>query len=61
MQIASLSQCFNRQERVKIGKKGGRLSVISLMSTRYKPCSFSAYLRPTMTLVVNTRVMGGTL
>ena len=61
MQIASLSQCFNRQERVKIGNKGGRLIVMSLISIRYKPCSFSAYLQPTMTLVVNMRVMRGTL
>ena len=61
MQIAGLSQWVSRQEMVKIGMKRGVVSIISLTSTNYEPRSFLAYLRQTLTLVVNTRVMRGTL
>ena len=61
MQIAGLSQWVSRQENVKMGMKRGTVSITSLTSTNYEPRSFFAYLRPTLTLVVNTRVMRGAL
>ena len=61
MQIAGLSQWDSRQEKVKMGTKRGITSITSLKSTNYEPRSFFAYLRPTLTLVVNTRVMRGSL
>ncbi len=61
MQIGGLSQCFNRQKVVKIGKKSGVIDVTSLMTIDYKPCSKFAYLRPTLLLDDFTRVLRGTL
>ena len=61
MQIAGLSQWDNLQEKVKMGTKRDITSITSLTSTNYKPRSFFAYLRPTLTLVVNTRVMRDSL
>ena len=61
MQIAGLSQWVSRQEKVKMGMKRGIESITHLTSTNYKPRSFFAYLRPTLTLVVNTRVMRDSL
>ena len=57
----SLSQCFNRQKVVKIGKKRDIANVTFLITKNYKPRSFLAYLRPTLMLVIYTRVMRGTL
>ena len=61
MQIGGLSQCFNRQNVVKIAKKSGVIDVTFLMTIDYKPCSKFAYLRPTLPLDVFTRVLKGTL
>ena len=61
MQIAGLSQWDSRQERVKMGKKRDVVDVTCLITKNYKPRSFFAYLRPTLPLVVNTRVMRGSL
>ena len=51
----------NGEFLVKIGKKKEDLSVISLITTSYETFSKFAYLRPTLPLVVFTRVMRGTL
>ena len=61
MQIVGLSQCFSRQETVKMAIKREDLNVMCLVTNGYEVRSFFAYLRPALTLVVNTRVMRGTL
>ena len=61
MQIAGLSQCFSRWERVKMEINGGDLIVTISVTTDYKTCSKLAYLRPTLLLMDSTRVMRGTL
>ena len=61
MQIAGLSQWVSRQEMVKMANKREDLNVIRSITMDYENRSFFAYLRPTLTLVVNTRVMRGTL
>ncbi len=61
MQITSLEQCFSRKKMVKIGKKRDVVNVTYLITKNYKPRSFLAYLRPTLPLVVFTRVMRDTL
>ena len=61
MQIAGLSQCFNRQKVVKTRKKRGDVSIMPLTTVSYESCSKLAYLRPTLPLVVFTRVLRDTL
>ena len=61
MQIVGLSQWVSRQEMVKMAIKREGLAVIRSITKDYETRSFFAYLRPTLTLVVNTRVMRGTL
>ena len=61
MQIAGLSQWVSRQKMAKIGIKRVILNVTSLIPMDYKRRSFLAYLRPTLMLVIYTRVMRGTL
>ena len=61
MQIAGLSQWVSRQKMAKIGIKRVILNVTSLIPMDYKHRSFLAYLRPTLVLVIYTRVMRGTL
>ena len=61
MQIGGLSQCFSHKKMVKIGKKRDIVNVTCLITKNYKLRSFLAYLRPTLPLVVFTRVMRGTL
>ena len=61
MQIVSLTQCFSRQKVVKIGKKRIDIGVTFTIIMNYKPRSKLAYLRPTLLLVVFTRVMRGSL
>ena len=46
---------------VKMALKRDDLNVMGLMTSGYETCSFFAYLRSTLLLVVNTRVMRGTL
>ena len=36
MQIVGLSQCFNRQKRMKTGRKRAELNVTSLITRGYK-------------------------
>ena len=36
MQIEGLSQCFNRQKKVKTGRKRAELNVTSLITIGYK-------------------------
>ena len=61
MQIGGLSQCFNRQKAEKIGLKRIVANITPLTSMDYEYRSFLAYLRPTLVLVANTRVMRGAL
>ena len=61
MQIGGLSQCFNRQKVVKIGKKSDIANVTCSITKDYKPCSKFAYLRPTLPLDDFMRVLRGTL
>jgi len=61
MQIVGLSQCFSCQEMVKTANKREDLNVMYLLTSGYETRSFFAYLRTTLMLVVNTRVMRGTL
>jgi len=61
MQIVSLEQCFNSQERAKNGTKSEDFVVTHSITASYEHRSFFAYLRPTLLLVVFTRVMRGTL
>ena len=39
MQIVGLSQCFNRQKRIKTGRKRAELKVTSLITRGYKTFS----------------------
>ena len=57
MQITSLEQCFSRKKMVKIGKKNETINVTYSITMDYKNCSLLAYLRPTLPLVVFTRVL----
>lgn len=61
MQIPSLEQCFSCEEMVKMRIKREDLSIMSLIPACYERYSFLAYLRPTLALVVYTRIMRGTL
>ena len=61
MQIAGLSQCFNRKKMVKTERKRAGLNVTSLITGGYETFSNFAYLRPTLPLDVFTRVLRGTL
>ena len=61
MQIVSLSQWVNRREMEKKRVKGEALFVIYSITSDYEPRSILAYLRPTLKLVVYTRVMRDTL
>ena len=61
MHIRCLSPCFCQQVVVIIGMKKGGSSITSLIPTNYERRSYLAYLRPTMTLVVYTQIMRGTL
>ena len=61
MQIVSLSQCFSRWERVKMGINESDLIIIAYVTTDYESCSKLAYLRPTLLLMDFTRVLRGSL
>ncbi len=57
MQITSLEQCFNRQERAKNGTKSEDFVVTLSITVSYEHGSYFAYLRPTLPLVVFTRII----
>ena len=61
MHIRCLSPCFCQQVVVIIGMKRNDLYVTDLITMNYELCSYLAYLRPTMALVVYTQIMRGTL
>ena len=61
MQIAGLSQCISRKKMINLGMKRNDFVLTYSITTNYKHCSYLAYLRPTLQLVVLKRVMKGTL
>ena len=61
MHIQCLSPCFCQQVVIIIGMKRSDFGITSLITENYELCLYLAYLRPTMTLVVYTQIMRGTL
>ena len=61
MQIGGLSQCFSLKKPVKLRVKCHDFDIMPSIATGYGYRSFLAYLRPTLSLIVYTRVMRGTL
>ena len=61
MQIVGLSQCFNRKKMEKLRMKREGLNITISITKGYEHRSNLAYLRPTLSLVVFTRIMRGAL